>query len=741
VLTENQTQGSIATLTNSGSIYGGQIGIYNDGGYIGTLTNNAGGTIGGGATAIDNYSSATIATLTNSGTIFGTITGINNSDTSSTIGTIINQSTGLIYGGAVALNAGDGTAIKNAGLITSGNILLQPALELGNSDIVTNSGTISGGGLFYAGVGSTVTNSGTIADPGGDAVDFYNDGTNYLTLTTGTDIVGTIYGNGSSGKITLDGTGNLTAPIADFGDGSALNIDSNGDWTASGTWDIASVTNDGRFAPGETADGGVGSNLYLTGNFTQNADGTLLVAVAPEEEAFTTSDFVITGNASLSGAVAFTFAPGTYEAGSHSFLSATDVTGTFTTQYYNDTPSGLTASVTYPDETDPVLVLAGSGTGIVNVGPTTTSTITTTTPPTTTPPATTPPTPPAFVVRPPDTGIFADELQSSANLAQASNAALLGKAAEGGAAASAVCGAEAGVTPAQTTPDKITGIEKLTNAVADAFCGAGGWIQASGTAMDVEGDGVTPGYNADTAGFLAGIDAPVGKAGTRLGLAVGYDETFLADSSRGKGQVDTFRAGIFGSQALGPFMLAGDFLYGHTSTNSQRVTGIGYANSTADGNIYSGALQADTLVRLGTLNLVPQAGLRIAGVSAGSFAESGVLPAFALTGNSGFYTSVQPFVNLDVSTVFLTSSNIVITPDASFGYAYEAGDIGRAVIVTAHDGTHFSSDYLKLDPNMGELSAGISAGKDWWSFYARYSAAVTGNWTSQTGEAGLRIRF
>jgi outer membrane autotransporter protein len=284
-------------------------------------------------------------------------------------------------------------------------------------------------------------------------------------------------------------------------------------------------------------------------------------------------------------------------------------------------------------------------------------------------------------------------------------------------------------------------VEKLTSAVADAICGAGGWIQASGTAMNVEGQGATPGYNAETAGFLAGIDAPVNNAGTRLGLAVGYDETYLADSAGGKGQVDTFRAGIFGSQGVGPFMLAGDFLYGHTSTNSQRVTGIGYAKSSADGNIYSGALQADTLVRLGALNFAPQAGLRIAGVSGGGFAENGVLPAFALTGKGGFYTSVQPFVNLDVSSVFYTESNVAITPDAAFGYAYEAGDVGHALIVTAHDGTKFSTDYLKLDPSIAELSAGISAGKGDWSFYARYSAAVTGNWTSQTGEAGLRIRF
>ena len=70
----NASTGSIGTLTNNagGTITGGLAGIAN-GGTIDTLTNNAGGTITGGPVGIVN--GGTIDTLANTGTIQVTSTG------------------------------------------------------------------------------------------------------------------------------------------------------------------------------------------------------------------------------------------------------------------------------------------------------------------------------------------------------------------------------------------------------------------------------------------------------------------------------------------------------------------------------------------------------------------------------------------------------------------------------------------------------------------------------------------
>jgi uncharacterized protein with beta-barrel porin domain len=65
---------------------------------------------------------------------------------------------------------------------------------------------------------------------------------------------------------------------------------------------------------------------------------------------------------------------------------------------------------------------------------------------------------------------------------------------------------------------------------------------------------VSDGYGADVAGFLAGLDRHVGAAGTRVGLAVGYDAATLTDDAGGKASVNTFRVGVYGAQQLGGFV-------------------------------------------------------------------------------------------------------------------------------------------------------------------------------------------
>jgi len=48
-------------------------------------------------------------------------------------------------------------------------------------------------------------------------------------------------------------------------------------------------------------------------------------------------------------------------------------------------------------------------------------------------------------------------------------------------------------------------------ALARVICGKGGWIHADGTFLGVNGSDGFPNYHANTAGFLAGIDRPVGE--------------------------------------------------------------------------------------------------------------------------------------------------------------------------------------------------------------------------------------
>jgi uncharacterized protein with beta-barrel porin domain len=344
------------------------------------------------------------------------------------------------------------------------------------------------------------------------------------------------------------------------------------------------------------------------------------------------------------------------------------------------------------------------------------------------------------VVAPADTAVFADADQQAAQDAQAANEALLGKAAEGAQAGadSAACAAEAAVAPGNTTPGVSTA-GRMATALGTAFCAAGGWVQATGSAAETTGE---DSFNAASAGFLAGVDAPVSDVGTRLGLAVGYDETWLHDASGGKGSLDTTRVGLYGSQPLGAFTVAADFLYGIASNTSTRQTGIGALGASNNSNVYQGGVQADSAFEVGGINLDPAAGIRFATVDADGLAEraSGALRAFAVTAAGSVYASVQPYATLGVSEDFAAGS-FTITPDALLGYSADVGDRGAPVDVTAPDGTAFASPHDAPAGNMAEVSAGLSARSGNFSFFASYSANLGGNWTAQTGEAGLRVQF
>ena len=420
------------------------------------------------------------------------------------------------------------------------------------------------------------------------------------------------------------------------------------------------------------------------------------------------------GAATLAGTVTYNFAPGSYSPATRAFLTATNgVTGTFSSEI-NSVPAGFASNIPIPDITtfpttdDPDLVLTKS-----------------------------------FVIGPNDDAIFSAQTQALATDAQQTTSLLLGKAMLGGNAGSATCTAEAQISPANTSPNGSTDPARLASALGGGFCQAGGWIEATGSFMNAGGSGGAPRYSADTAGFLAGLDRLVNPSGTRLGLAIGYDQIFLNDNSGGSGSMGVTHLALYGSQPLGPVTLAGVFSYGQASNTTSRASGVGNLSESNNNNIFSGGAQASTNASLGQIALTPAVGLRVASVSGGDFTEAaqGLTAAFAVSGKTANYTSIQPYVTLGVSRSFVTPSQVTISPDVQIGYEYEAGDRGVATDIFAADGTAFSTAHNNLDPSDGLISTGLSAGKNNWSLFADYTAHISGNWTAQTAEAGLRVLF
>ena len=202
--------GRAGTLSNSGLVqatgtYGLGI-LVGTSGSVGTLINNAGGTIAADDAAISNL--GTIGTVTNSGLVQGVTAGVR-VRAGGTVTVLTNASTGTIaangyYGAGVAIGtSGTGSVgtLSNAGLIQAtgiygGGIYIDRG---GNVGAITNaaSGTIvaTDSGVSVYGSLGTLTNAGLIQGTGTDSAGVYVD-TTVASIARITNLSGgTIAGN------------------------------------------------------------------------------------------------------------------------------------------------------------------------------------------------------------------------------------------------------------------------------------------------------------------------------------------------------------------------------------------------------------------------------------------------------------------------------------------------------------------------------------------------------------------
>ena len=213
--------GTGSSVTNAGSISGASnfAGIFFDG--IGTVTNQAGGTISNTATAVQ-FGGAS-GTLDNSGTISNTNT--NSAVFFNGTGTVTNRAGGTISspnGFGVQLT-GAAATVNNMGVISAG----QRGVSLdGANAVLTNSGQISGGNAAVVAANAVVTNSGTLTGTGGSALALTGGGT--VANQAGGTIMGASNGiNVTAGSASVTNAGSITgssgAGVRLSGGGSVTN--------------------------------------------------------------------------------------------------------------------------------------------------------------------------------------------------------------------------------------------------------------------------------------------------------------------------------------------------------------------------------------------------------------------------------------------------------------------------------------------------------------------------------------
>ncbi|PYE13157.1 autotransporter-like protein [Paraburkholderia silvatlantica] len=358
-------------------------------------------------------------------------------------------------------------------------------------------------------------------------------------------------------------------------------------------------------------------------------------------------DHAEVGTATLNGALASVYDPGTYTARQYTLLSAAQgVSGRFSTV---DQARAAGADL---GALQPSLVCGANDVGLVLAAP-----VDSTSPGTTT------------IVAPQLTGIYSALGTAASMGAQRANAILLDRSSAG----------------------------------RDT---AGSWIVATGSRERVGGDG-RPAFQTHRYGFLAGLELPVGDR-DNWGIAPGYAHTDIGEDGTGtSGSIDTLRAGLYCGQQAGPVELSAAIGYALDFLSQKRPFG---AISTAQGDLQGHEVTAGAQMRLplllGSSTVTPSIGLRYSYFHGGAFGENGANGQNLSVGTDNVH-SLQPYAQLAVRQSF-GSTPRPTSVELRVGYAHELLDAGRQLAIAAQDGTVFTPPGAGLPRHYLTTGASIS---------------------------------
>jgi uncharacterized protein with beta-barrel porin domain len=294
----------------------------------------------------------------------------------------------------------------------------------------------------------------------------------------------------------------------------------------------------------------------LTGSFVQNAAGTLVMQVSPAGSSqlkVGRLPFFGGGTASLAGTLALAYQPGTYQARTHTLISADNgVSGTFSNVTGLVPTAGLSQAIAY-GATDVELTLSG-------VASPTNDTIY-------------PATATALVLSGQQaTSILLDRLgERQAGIAD-------GAAAVNGTRSASVRLAQAG---------NFAVFGEIASALPQALASQGAWFRGIGDFTSVSGNTAAPGFNGASGGFLAGFDGAI-ATDLYLGVAAGYAHSDISGPSSSSSGVDSGRVAVYGGGWWGPSLLGGTTGYAYDRISSARnLSGMGTAAQAHNGHEFS----------------------------------------------------------------------------------------------------------------------------------------------------------
>ena len=261
--------------------------------------------------------------------------------------------------------------------------------------------------------------------------------------------------------------------------------------------------------------------------------------------------------------------------------------------------------------------------------------------------------------------------------------------------------------------DQVTGaLERrtsLANLNAPRTTGFTPWVDVFGTTNEgkrVFGDGM--GYEADIYGAVLGFDYTAACGGV-LGLAVNAGQADANSVGLGVAKVDNdsdfYGVSIYGAQTFGDFNVKADFGYTQLSNDLSTNTVFGQVKESQDADVLTFGVGAEYLVKFGSVNVVPHAGLRVSRISVDD-------SKFGATYDD--LTVYQLPLGVAFSGTFDTNGwKVAPTVDVTFVPTFGDKDAEYQFVG--------ASDSVRVfDSNPVRATLGVAAQKDAWTFGVNY---------------------
>ena len=666
--------------------------------------------------------------------------------------TVVN--TGTISVGGVGVLLGGQASLTNAGLITSAS---DTAVDTNPSSGLVTIVNQSGGSISGAVYGVRVTGGGSVVSAGliaggVDSVIFTSQGLNSLTLQTGAGLVGDAVGNpGSFNALVLQGAGSAgvdflnftsltmqgpgiwalnggssipttevaggTLQVGDAGHAaatltSAITVDPGATLSGHGTV-VGAVTNNGTVLPG----GSIGV-LTIQGAYVQAAGATLAIEATPTQS----SELAVNGPATLAGTLRIVAAPGIYRKGvQFQVLTASGgIAGGFSTATASN---GMGLSVTSQGGTATAAVTQGVAPLAPGASANQLAIAS------------------AFVVYP--VGVSDFDPVANAIVALPSGPAQ-------SAAFDQLGGevyADLLTVSRDNARDFLGGMSEALEAPA-ARAPSGGpvvWGRAFGGWRRAAADGAAYGTKGDTEGVIFGMQADAGKDAV-VGASAAYSHASLALQGLAQSAaLDVGAAGVYGERRWGALfvkaVLAADYAFG-SGDRTLALPGIGRtAHGGAGGYALGGMVEAGSRLNAGGMTVQPSVAVLYDRIHQDGFTETGAGGADLAVASQSL-DAAETLAGLRVSRS-LPSGNGILKVEVRAAWAHELSDVTpvRAESFAA-PGTDFILAGVRQNADAAIVGAGLSftAGNNV-ELFARYDGAIGARATSHAASLGARIAW